>query len=404
VRAAPRGAAASGLAERRGRLRLRAVSGLDTLPPDQRAVLQLILVQGRGYADLASLLKLDLDAVRSRARAGVEGLGDAVPPARDALDAAQRARIADYLLGQQDDGERIVTFAELADSTAACRWAQALRDRLAAFAHRELPEVPAAAAANGRATGDLLATAAAPAALPTEAPTALEAPTAVAEPIAVAEPAPPAPAPPATRAAEQPPTAPPAPPAPPRAADARPDGPQPSRLGGALLLAGIVALAIVLAVVLIDGGDDDPSGSTGSTTTQTQTDGQTEPTRTTAQPTARIVAQVNLDATPAGGRAVGIGLVQRSGRTLAIAIEAQRLPANGAQDIYAVWLQGTGDTSRFLGFVPRQVRARGTFTVSAELPANARDYGTLLITREGTDAVPTAPGEQILSGALRLPA
>jgi hypothetical protein len=95
--------------------------------------------------------------------------------------------------------------------------------------------------------------------------------------------------------------------------------------------------------------------------------------------------------------------VQQNSRSRVLAIEAQRLPANGAQDIYAVWLQGDAGT-RFLGFVPRQVRDQGTFTVSANLPANARDYSTVLITREGTTAVPAAPGASILSGPLRLPA
>ncbi len=353
----------SGPAERRRPLRLTAVSGLETLPPDQRAVLQLILVQGRGYADLAALLKLDVDAVRSRAHAGLDALGGPAP-AGQALDAAQRARVADYLLGQQDDGERIVTFAELGDSAAACRWAQALRERLAGIASGELPEVPTAASSNGHAS---------------------------------AAPAPPPPAAPAPSAGVA--GLPPSQPDPPAPAHAGQPGPRPSRLGGAVLLAGLAALAIVLAIVLIGGGDDDPDAS-GTTAAQTQPSARTQPSTTPAtQP--RLVAQVNLNASPAGGEAIGIGLVQRSGRRQALAIEAQRLPANGAQEIYAVWLQGaTGN--RFLGFVPRQVRAGGTFTVTAALPGNARDFSTVLITREGVTAVPQTPGETILSGALRL--
>ncbi|MGN6190406.1 MAG: hypothetical protein ACTHOE_16065, partial [Conexibacter sp.] len=120
------------------------MSGLDGLPPDQRAVLQLILVQGRGYDDLAATLRLDATAVRERAHAGAGALAESIPPAH-ALGADTRGRVVDYLLGQQDDGERIVTFAELGDSPAACRWAQALRERLAPIARAELPEVPAAA-------------------------------------------------------------------------------------------------------------------------------------------------------------------------------------------------------------------------------------------------------------------
>lgn len=358
------------------------MSGLETLPPDQRAVLQLILVQGRGYADLAALLKLDLDAVRSRAHAGVAALGERAG-AGHALDDAQRARVTDYLLGQQDDGQRIVTFAELGDSAAACRWAQALRQQLAGIARTELPEVPAAASANGGS-----ATPPAPA----------KATPAPASPSAAVAGLPPSEPSPSTLAAPQPSA--------PRTAA------QPSRLAGAALIAGAAALAIVLAIVLLGGDDDGDGGSSTSTSTtsaQTQTSARTQPSTTpTVQP--RLVAQVNLNATAAGGEAIGIGLVQRSEGTadggrgqLGLAIEAQRLPANGAQDIYAVWLQGAA-SSRFLGFVPRQVRAGGRFTVSAALPANARDFSTVLITREGVTAVPQAPGETILSGALRLPA
>ena len=169
-----------------------------------------------------------------------------------------------------------------------------------------------------------------------------------------------------------------------------------------MLLAGVAVLAIVLAIVFIGGGDDDP-GSAASTT-PAQTTPSTQPTRTatTPQATPRVVAQVNLTPSPAGGQALGLGLVQRNGRSLVLAIEAQRLPANGAEDIYAVWLQGAAG-AKFLGFVPRQVRDQGRFTVSAMLPANARDYGTVLIAREGVTAVPTTPGTTILSGTLRLP-
>lgn len=363
---------------RRGPLRLLAVSGLETLPPDQRAVLQLILVQGRGYDDLATLLKLAPEAVRSRAHAAVDALG-ADPPAQDALDAAQRTRIADYLLGQQDDGERIVTFAELGESTAACRWAQALRERLASVASHELPAVPAAASANG----------AAPVAEPSQPPV-------VAGASAVASPSAEQPRQPAPAAAAPPP-------APPASGSGRPGGssaPRPSRLGGAALLAGVAALVVVLAIVLI-GGEDDGGSSAATTPAQTPAATRTG-TATTPAAEAQVVGQVNLTATPAGGEALGVGFVQRAGDVQALAIEARRLPANGAEDFYAVWLQGQPGT-RFLGFVPRQVRAGGSFTVTAELPANARRFSTVLVTREDGSAstAPTAPSPAVLSGALR---
>jgi Sigma-70, region 4 len=350
------------------------VSGLETLPPDQRAVLQLILRQGRGYAELAGLLKIDRAAVRSRAQAGIEALGAG---AGEQPGAEQRAQIADYLLGQQDDGERIVTLAELGESASAARWAQALRTQLAPLAHAPLPEVPA------------------PALAATNGATAVPQPA-----LAVVAAAPPAAPPPPPAAAPEPAAAAPEPaPAARSAAPARPAGPPrpSSRLGGAILLAGVAAAIAVLAIVLIANGGGSDKPSTAASTSTPQSTPTSTPSTTTTPVQAAPLAQVNLKATPAGGQAVGIGFVQRQSGKLTLAMEAQKLPANGAQDIYAAWLQGSPG-SKFLGFVPQQVKAGGTFTVSAPLPANARSYANVLITRESTAATPTTPGPTILSG------
>jgi hypothetical protein len=344
------------------------VSGLETLPPDQRAVLQLILVQGRGYADLAATLRLDAAAVRERAHAGAGALAGA---SGDPLDADVRGRVVDYLLGQQDEGERIVTFAELGESPAACRWAQELRERLAPVAREELPEVPAAATVAAAVNGSG----------------------------AIA--APPDPAPTTAGLAAIPPP----PPAPPASVPGEPNAPRPSRLGGALLIAGAVALAVVLAIVLI-GGEDDGGGSPSATTparTQAQTSTQASTTGANARTQLRTVGGAVLRP-PAGGDALGAALVQQgAGGTRLLALEAARLPGNGAQEFYGIWLQGSAG-SRFLGFVPRQVRANGTFTASSQLASDLdlSAYTTVLVTTEGASAVPTTPGTTVLSGPLRL--
>lgn len=372
------------------------MSGLETLSPDQRAVLQLILVQGRGYDDLAATLRLEPDAVRERAHDGALALR---LPGGDALDAGTRGRVVDYLLGQQDDGERIVTFAELGDSPAACGWAQALRERLAEVAREELPEVPE--------VPEVPAAAAVAATVNGGGATVAPEPAAATAAVAAIPPAPAAPVRDAGPSASAPPAAPPR--APRRdGAPGEPGGPRPSRLGGAILIAGVAALAIVLAVVLIGGGDDDNSGSPASTSaggaqTQPSTTPQTS-TTPSAQASARTVGGAVLRATASGGSAFGAALVQqtRDGRRL-LAIEVARLPGNSAQDFYAIWLQGSAG-NRFLGFVPRQVRASGTFTVSSQLPSNLdlSAYSTVLVTSEGSSAVPSTPGAAVVSGPLRL--
>lgn len=386
------------------------MSGLETLPPDQRAALRLILTQGRGYAELATLLKLDVEAVRSRARGGAAALAGpgAAPPAH------LRARIVDYLLGQQDDGERLVTFAELAESAAACAWARRLRDRLAPLARDELPSLPDAPANGAIADPARTSTEGTPLAPTTGLPANdADAAHGQAAQRPLAEVA--AGGAPGARNAGLPPAdqadahsnggsvvdAPAAASKEPAAASDGADDSSSSRLAGMALLAGIVAFAVAIAFVLLD-GDDGSSPAATRAQTQAQPRTTTQPARTATTPQQpQLVAQVNLNATAAGGQAVGIGIVQRAGRRLGVAIEAQRLPANGAEDIYAVWLQGAPGT-RFLGFVPRQVGADGTFTVSANLPRNARRYSTLLVTREGIRNVPQTPGEAILTGELRL--
>ncbi|MBS1870096.1 MAG: sigma-70 region 4 domain-containing protein [Actinobacteria bacterium] len=354
------------------------MSGLETLPPDQRAVLQLILVQGRGYDELAATLRLDPAAVRERAHAGARAL---VP---DAPAGDVGGRVVDYLLGQQDDGERIVTFAELGDTPAARRWAQALRERLSDVAPAELPEVPAAEPVAAAVNGSGMATAAPDPAATTAAIAAI----------------PPAPAP--TSRADAPAATPPA--RPPRAPrPSAPGGPRPSRLGGAILIAGVVALAIVLAIVLIGG---DSGGGSPASTSAAPTTSARAPARTATTPASRAQARTVGGAVlrPASGDALGAALIQQAsnGRRL-LAVEAARMPGNAAQDFYGIWLQGPSG-SRFLGFVPNQVRAGGSFTVSSALARDVdlKAYTSVLVTTEGSTAVPTTPGATVLSGALRL--
>jgi hypothetical protein len=362
------------------------VSGLESLPPDQRAVLQLILAQGRGYADLAASLRLDPAAVRERAHTGAAAL------VGEELDADMRGRVVDYLLGQQDADERIVTFAELGGSAAAARWAQALREQLATVAREELPEVPAVARVAAAVRGNGAATV---------APDPAEAPTALAS-------IPPLPAPPVPAADASAASAPPSPPREPRPRDlSQPTGPRPSRLGGAILIAGALALVIVLAIVLIGRGDDgSPSASTSGARTQAQTSTQTSPSGTNARAQVRTIGTAVLRPA-AGGSGLGAALVQQSANgSRLLALEAGRLPGNAGQDFYGIWLQGSAG-SRFLGFVPRQVRANGAFTVSSNLPRglDLSGYATVLVTTEDGSqgaGTPTTPGTTVLSGPLRL--
>src|SRR6476469_6765092 len=102
------------------------MASLDSLPPDQRAVLELVLKRGRTYDEIARMLSIDRAGVRERALSAFDALG---PPTR--VPPERRALLTDYLLGQlpaQAAGERA--------------WARVLASELEPIALSPLPEIP----------------------------------------------------------------------------------------------------------------------------------------------------------------------------------------------------------------------------------------------------------------------
>src|SRR3954469_406280 len=118
---------------------LRPVARLDSLPPDQRAVLQLVLRQGRAYDDLAGVLKIPGEAVRQRALLGGETL---VPPSDD-VTVEDGEDVVDYLLSQPGADVSKV-------SPAGLRWGRDLSRELDPIAPEGLPDLPEAPRARGR--------------------------------------------------------------------------------------------------------------------------------------------------------------------------------------------------------------------------------------------------------------
>jgi hypothetical protein len=338
------------------------VSPPDALSPDQRAVLQLLLKQGKRYDELAALLRIESGAVRQRAVSAL----DALSPSLADVSAGRRGELADWLLGQQDPAESRQTVEYLAGSPAARTWARGLSDELraAGLGSDRLPSVPEEPVAAARVAE------------------AEAGPTAGAEP---------APGPDDEPVAEQ--RLPGFAPTTPTAGSRQPA----SRLGGALLLAGIVIVLAVALVWALTSGGDDKSGSAATTAAQTQT--QPATTSTTAeQPT--IAGQVNLRA-PGGGKALGVANVLAQGDQRAIAIQAQDLQPNTKRDAYAVWLtEGPNDSATRLGFAPA-VGKDGRLEGATGLPENASRYKRLVISRE-TSSDPKRPGTVVLSGSIRV--
>jgi Anti-sigma-K factor rskA, C-terminal/Sigma-70, region 4 len=197
------------------------MSPVERLEPSQRAVLQLVLQQGKSYDEIADMLGLDTDAVRARAIAALEALG----PSSTGLTGPRRAEIADYLLSQQTVSEREATRSYLASSAAARAWARSVAGELRPLAGEDLPDIPdeapEAAADEDEGSGEPL----------------------------------------------------------------REETPRrSSRLGGILLLIGVAAVAAVVVILLVSGGSSD-NGTTKTSTSASSPATSSTPTQTGPQPT-----------------------------------------------------------------------------------------------------------------------
>jgi outer membrane biosynthesis protein TonB len=398
----------------------------DSLPPDQRAVLQMVLGRGRGYDDIAQMLSIDRAGVRDRALAALDALGP-----RTRITAQRRHLITDYLLGQLPSRIAEETRDHMADSPSERAWARVIAAELAPLASGPLPEIPVE---GGRRPApepepelegaEQLALEPEPVPEPEPEP---ESEPAAAEPEADApEPAPePTPVEPRSRTDE------------PRrragepvvvgravsdgepegeGARLRPDyglrdpgaagGRQSSRLGGAVLLGlgAVIILAVVIFFIANSGSSSKHHSKSASTTvaststpTSTSTGTSSTPTSTTATP----VAQINLVAPSGSKSTTGIAEILKRGATTAVAIVGQGIPANTKHNAYAVWLYNSPSDCLRLGFVNPGVGKNGHLETAGGLPADASHYKEVLISLE-TTANPKSPGSIVLEGDLTL--
>jgi Sigma-70, region 4 len=393
------------------------MSSLDSLPADQRAVLQLVLQRGRSYEDIARLLSIDRAAVRQRA---VTALGTLGP--RTGLPEERRAMITDYLLGQLPDDQREQTRQRLAENPGERAWARVIASELAPLTGGSLPEIPVEADA---ASGSEAVQAAAPSAPSAAAEAAAaSAPGAAAEAGVPSAPGAAAPVPPpaadreASAAAAAEPVAPGSapPPAPPEApaGEGAPGAGAPgagggagggrgrtSRLGGLILIAGaVVAVVVVALILLLSGGSSHKTNVAASSPTTSAPAASTSTSASTSS-AARVVAQINLTPPQSGSKAAGIAEVLKEGANNGIALVAQHVPPNtkSPPNAYAVWLYNSPADSHILGFINPGVGKDGRLSTAGGLPTNAAHYKMLIVTVE-THANPKTPGTIVLQGAL----
>lgn len=345
------------------------MASLDTLPPDQRAVIDLVLQRGRSYDDIARLLAIDRAAVRARALAAFEAIGP-----ETGISPESRALITDYLLGQLPDRVAEQTRERLAGSPYDRAWARVLASELGQVASEPLPEIPdgsrAAAPPPGPAAdGGSPSSGAAPAARGAGSPR---------QPRSRGR---------STRR--------------PRLSD-RPS----SRRGGAIMLTVGVVIVIAIVVVLLallSGGSSNkhsattPAASSPATTTAS---GTTSTSGTTTTPKAQVVGQSNLNPPDGKGPAKAVAFVVKEGTAYGIVIEAAHVAPNN-HNAYAAWLYNSPTDAYRLGFVSPPVGKSGQLQVGSPLPTNASHYKQLLLTLE-TSGNPKSPGTIVLQGPFSL--
>lgn len=390
------------------------MSSLQTLPPDQRAVLQLLLQKDRSYDEIAQLLRLDAQTIRGRAHAAVASLG----PDTAGLSDDQRGELTDYLLGEQTASSRAATRAFLEGSPPARAWSRAAAEELRPLGGDRLPEIPAE---------------------PAGAPAAPEPAPAVQEPEPEPEPEPTPTLPAAATTgeaaaapsgeadrAEEAPVLPPqaaadAEPAP--ATERQPAGPAPevsaapqrrgSRIGSMLLVFGVAAVIAVVVILALRGlgGDDDGDEQVATTPapavqttpgTETTPATGTQTTGTTAT-TPQVDAEIQMRP-PGGGEARATAtLITQSGRE-SIAIAGQNLQPTTDRAFYGLWFANSRSDAVFLGYAP-PVADNGRMRLFDALPetADPTEYEEIWLTRETVTedtTTPTQPGQVALSGPI----
>jgi hypothetical protein len=112
----------------------------DQLSADKRAIVELVLQQGKSYDELSGMLGMSEDRVRSLAR---DALVELAPHSATRVEEDWRGQLADYVLGQQSGPEATATRGHLRRSEAARIWANSLLDSLdQLYENGSMPAIP----------------------------------------------------------------------------------------------------------------------------------------------------------------------------------------------------------------------------------------------------------------------
>jgi hypothetical protein len=286
------------------------------LTDDQRAMLQLLLQRGQSYEDIGSLLGLDVDQVRSRARAALTEIGGEDPD--------REVSLTDYLLGQADPIGRADAARQLGSDPGARDLAERLATQLRVLAPgAELPELPGAGSRAARPKQPP-----APESTPTRAP--------------AAEAAPETPAETETPAEKQ------------GGGLAATVSRNRTQVFAGLAGAGILIVVAVLALAgVFGGGDGDKSSAASGDSTQQASNNASGLTRATLTPQN-------------GGNAEGVAVFARLRNQPVLQINVTSLPPSGNGEAYVIWLYG--GPSQAYPLVRQKVTGNGQLRGAAPVP------------------------------------
>jgi hypothetical protein len=112
----------------------------DQLTDEQRAIVELVLRQGKSYDELSDMLGMPEARVRELAR---DALVDLAPVSARGVEEDWRGQLADYVLGQQAGPEATATRGHLRRSEAARSWTRSLLDSLEQlYPNGDMPAIP----------------------------------------------------------------------------------------------------------------------------------------------------------------------------------------------------------------------------------------------------------------------
>jgi len=316
-------------------------------------LLGLLMRYRRSYDQIAAALELSPQTVRRRAHRALRSLA---PQEAQAVAPQRFAKLADLLIGQAGEEERLAAYSFL----VADRRARAFVERAAAALEREDPELAGRwqrlldlDGGEARPRGERRPLRGGPQVSRLQLP----------------------------RLRLRPPRL--------------PTGQLRRRLQGAavlLLVGGAVAGLLVGLGVF-----SEPTGRPLSSAA-TQTAATVSSTTATASEAPRQLAAVKLEGS---GGASGEAVVAAVGNRLTLALEARGLAPTPSGTYYIVWLYNSPTSFAPVGRAP-SVGADGVLPASAsELPGDAATYHELILTRERSPE-PSSPGEIVLHGSLDL--